>query len=53
MVVHHLGLNQQQLLRSIDVHGAHINTASTPRTSGQRWFHVKPRSYSSDAPFSL
>lgn len=27
--------------------------ASAPRSRSDRWFHVKPRSYSSDAPFPL
>lgn len=47
------GQANEGVWRSIGVHGVASNPASTPRTRSDLWFHVKPRSYSSDAPFSL
>ena len=45
-----LGVSQRK--QEQRVHGADIGNTSTPRTRSDRWFHVKPRSYSRDAPFS-
>lgn len=53
VVVCRLGVSQQRHLRTQRRSWSGINPASTPRTRSDRWFHVKPRSYSSDAPFSL
>ena len=47
------GQANEGVWRSIGVHGVASTPASAPRSQSDRWFHVKPRSYSSDAPFPL
>lgn len=53
VAVRHLGVSQRKHLRTQRRSWIKHRYASTPQTSGVRWFHVKPRSYSSDDLLSL